>query len=279
MRGRGLLPRVPRHDQAAEVGDVLAQRQLAVDVNGVDGDELVELIHHPLRLRGVVLGIRRGPPVVQVALAVELPALVVESVRHLVPDHGAHRAVVERVVGSRIVIGRLQDAGREHDLVHRGIVVGVDGGRCHPPLGAVDRAPDLVQIAPPFELRGVLEVGHVRAARQHQRRVIAPAIGIADLVVERGQLDDGGAARRIAHPAERAEARAQRSLEILHHLARLLLGLGRKVELHVLLPQHLAERVVRRIQTALPARQERLRAGQHLRETEVLVDERRAEHG
>ena len=35
-----------------------------------------------------------GPPVAQVALGVELAALVVEAVRHLVADDGAHGAVV-----------------------------------------------------------------------------------------------------------------------------------------------------------------------------------------
>ena len=60
-----------------------------------------------------LLGVRRGPPVVQIALGVELAALIVEAVRQLVPDHHADAAVVHGVVHVVVVERRLQDAGRE----------------------------------------------------------------------------------------------------------------------------------------------------------------------
>ena len=39
------------------------------------------------------------PPVAEVALRVEAAALIVEAVQHLVTDHGADAAVVQRIVG------------------------------------------------------------------------------------------------------------------------------------------------------------------------------------
>ena len=67
---------------------------------------------------GVELGVVvRRPPVGQRARAVELAALVVEAVGHLVADHRADAAVVDRHVGVRVEERRLQDGGREDDLV------------------------------------------------------------------------------------------------------------------------------------------------------------------
>ena len=58
-----------------------------------------------------------GPPVAQVAVAVVLRALVVEAVADLVPDDGADAAVVDGVVGVDVEERRLEDRGREDDLV------------------------------------------------------------------------------------------------------------------------------------------------------------------
>ena len=60
--------------QAAEVGDVLAERQLAVD--GLVGQRLVavELLHHEGRPRLVGLPVLVGPPVLQVPVGVVLAA-------------------------------------------------------------------------------------------------------------------------------------------------------------------------------------------------------------
>src|SRR5438093_894916 len=93
---RGRQP--PRTARAAQVGEVLAQREAAVHVQRVDDGVLAELGAHLVRLRLVALDIARGPPVAQVAPGVELPAAVVEAVTHLVADHCADRAVVRGVV-------------------------------------------------------------------------------------------------------------------------------------------------------------------------------------
>lgn len=71
------------------------------------------------------------PPVMQVAVLVELPALVVEGVGQLVPHHDAHTAIVETVGKRRVVKGTLQDASGKYHLVLRRRVIGVDRRRCH----------------------------------------------------------------------------------------------------------------------------------------------------
>ena len=114
--------------QTAEVGDILAQCEFAVDVPGTDGDAGVELTD---QLGGTdiepgpVLG---GPPVGQIACGVVFASLVIKPVRHLVADDGSDRAVVQRIVGQGIEERRLENTGWKSDVVGRRVVTGVDGG-------------------------------------------------------------------------------------------------------------------------------------------------------
>src|SRR5690606_1125479 len=77
--------------QAAEVADVLAHRDLAVDVHVRQLRELVAFVLRPElgRLRFELARVFRGPPVAQQAVAVGLAPLVVEAVDDLVADHAA----------------------------------------------------------------------------------------------------------------------------------------------------------------------------------------------
>jgi hypothetical protein len=95
-----------------------------------------------------------GPPVGDVAVAVVLRALVVEAVADLVADDRADAAVVGGVVGLGVEERRLQDRGREHDLVHPRVVVGVDRLRGHQPLVVVDRFAELGVARSRSPLRG-----------------------------------------------------------------------------------------------------------------------------
>ena len=114
-----ILARVPRarpgeighqrEAQAAVVGGVLAERQPAVDVR-VAGDRVAGiLIGDAGGALFVGLAVGGRPPVAQVALAVELAALIVEAVRQLVADHraGARRSSPRR----RAPSGRTAAAG------------------------------------------------------------------------------------------------------------------------------------------------------------------------
>src|SRR3546814_6467316 len=63
--------------------------------------------------------------------AVELGALIVETVTDFVSDHRTDAAVVDRRIGIGTEERLLQDRGREHDLVEHRIEVGVHRLRQH----------------------------------------------------------------------------------------------------------------------------------------------------
>src|ERR1700682_2229522 len=78
-----VLPRHVSEDQAAHVGDILTQRQFAVDLDVVnDGIRRVLLgdARGPLHK---LLPILRGPPVAKIPLRIELPAFGVDAMRAL----------------------------------------------------------------------------------------------------------------------------------------------------------------------------------------------------
>ena len=79
------------------------------------------------------------PPLVDVALLVELLPLVVEAVGDLVPDHHPDPTKVERFGEELVVERRLQNASGEHDLVPVPAVVGVHHRWCRCPDRSVDR--------------------------------------------------------------------------------------------------------------------------------------------
>ena len=83
-------------------------------------------------------------------LRVELAALIVEAVDDFVSDDHADGAVVHGIIFRGIEKRRLQNSGREVNGVQLRIVIGVDGGRSHRPLGAIDGLADLCD--PAFEL-------------------------------------------------------------------------------------------------------------------------------
>ena len=81
------------------------------------------------------------PPLVDVALFIELLPLVVKPVGDLVPDHHPYPAKVERLGEVLVVEGGLEDASGEHDLVPVPAVVGVHNGRSGCPDGTIDGLP------------------------------------------------------------------------------------------------------------------------------------------
>ncbi len=101
------------------------------------------LVGHAFGALVECLAVVRRLPLAQIALAVVLRALVVEAVGHLVADDHADAAEVHRRIDLEVEERRLQDAGREVDVVERRAVVGVDGGRRHAPLLLVHRLAQL----------------------------------------------------------------------------------------------------------------------------------------
>jgi len=93
-RGRAiLLIRVERYDQSAQVRQVFAEREFAVRLDSGRDNYGAEKLFHDLGASVERLGIRIRPPILHVAVRVEVPALIVEPVRHLVPYDPAGKQI------------------------------------------------------------------------------------------------------------------------------------------------------------------------------------------
>ena len=123
---------------AAVVGDVLADDELAVDL-GIQQGEAVELFDHGLGLLLEDVIVLLGPPVVDVSELVHLGAVVVEGMADFMPDDGADAAVVFLRLLLEAVEGGLKDGGREGDVVVARVVAGIDEMGIHDPARPVDR--------------------------------------------------------------------------------------------------------------------------------------------
>ena len=121
--GRGFFPGQQAHHShvrnahAAIVGNVLAQRQLAIHLQVVDRGEPRVLIGHARGALVELLAILFGPPVAQVSLRIEFAAFIVETMSQLVSDHGANAAKVHCVVRLVVIERRLQNSRRKRDVV------------------------------------------------------------------------------------------------------------------------------------------------------------------
>ena len=189
----------------------------------------------------------------QIPFGVELAAFIVEAVGKFVADGAAGVAVVGSVVHFRIVERRLQHAGREVDVVHLRIEVSVNGGSGDVPFAVVDGLADLVDVAAALELVGALDVAGEIIAHNLHRTVVAPLVGIADLVADARQLDQRLLLGFRAHPVERADALPHRVFDAPHHIERALLELGGKDFGHIHLSQRLAQAIVDILHAAFPA--------------------------
>jgi len=89
IAGERPLQRVVRREQPAPVCNVFTLRQLAVDVEGVDLDVLIELLLDERGLRDEPGGVRRLPPVPQIPGGVVMAAFIVEAMRQLVAGPAA----------------------------------------------------------------------------------------------------------------------------------------------------------------------------------------------
>ena len=190
-------------------------------------------------------------------------------------DHGADRAIVDGVVGAHVEERRLQDRGREHDLVHRAAVIRVHGLRRHAPLGVVDRFAQFLDIAVVAEGRGAHRVAHQVVALDAQARVIAPFVRIADLGRELGQLGARFLLGRRAHPLQVVDRLAVGDDQVLDQYFHARFALGREMLFHVQLAERFAQCAFHRGHTLLPLRTLLGHAGQRgAVEGEVLVHER-----
>ncbi len=266
--------------QPRQVGDILAERQRALDVDAGERLVRVVLLDQTVGARGEGGGVGRRPPVAQRPLGVVLPPLVVEAVADLVADDDADRAVIDRRVGGGIEERRLQDRRGKDDLVHRRVVIGVDRHRRHAPLGAVERSPELGEVAVVVERLGPRGIADRIAGGDLQRRIVAPLRRVADLGVERRQLGARLRLGRRRHPVDLVDPCPHRGEQVVDQRVHRRLGVGGEVFGDVEPPDRLAHRAVDRVDAALPPWLVRRRARQDgAVEGEVLVDERLGQVG
>src|SRR5579862_4583945 len=151
LAAQGKPPAVVCDREAGNVGDVLTERLLAVNVDTGEGLVVVELLGEPRPSRTEVREILRRPPVLQSSARIEERPLIVEAVADLVTDGRADRAVVHYRVAGRREVGRLQDRSRKVEGIHRRQIHRIDQLRVHDPLAAIDRAAELGEVAPVLE--------------------------------------------------------------------------------------------------------------------------------
>ncbi len=202
LAGCLFLPGDVGEEGAADVGYVFSAGEFGVDVDVVDDDVGRVLVADAVDAVFEVFGVGWGPPVLEVAGGVELAAFVVEGVGELVADGGAGVAVVGGVVELDVVEGRLEDAGGEVDVVHLWVEVGVDGGRRHAPLVAVDGLAEFAPAAGFFEVGSAGDVAVVVVGLDLERGVVAPGVGVADLVADGVEFAEGFLFGVGAHPVE-----------------------------------------------------------------------------
>ena len=199
----------------------------------------------------------------------------------LVADDRSDGAEVHRVVRLCVEERGLEDRGGEHDLVLRGVVVGVDRLRGHVPLVAVDGTPELTPLAVGrVGVGGAHVIDEGGAGVQVQRGVVAPLGGVSDLRVEGRQLGQRLLLRLLAHPVQAADRLAVGVEQAAHECVHRVLGLGREVAGDPGPSHGLAQVGLDEGQCALPSGAQLLRARQCAAvEVEVLRDEVGGEQG
>ena len=260
----GVLISLPSYLQTAVVGQVLAESQLTFGAKAGQYFNLVKEVRHHLGALfelGAVLGC---PPQTQVTVLVELRALVIEAVSHLVAYDNADGTVVEGIVCLHVEEGRLQDSGREADLVSRGIIVSVHHLRWHIPLCVIH---GLVQFTAHhvlnLPLAGLLDVLPVVASNL-QAFVVLPLIGIAHLHDEGIQFLVSHSFRGVAHPLLRVDTLAESHLQVTNQLHHALLGGCWEIFLNIETAYGLTKSTLGTADGTLPTRAVFLLARHHL---------------
>ncbi len=143
----------------------------------------------------------------QIAAAVELGALVIESVRYFMADRVADAAIIDRIIRVLVEKRRLEDGGGKDDFVHAGIEVGIDRLRRHEPLIPVNRPFQLPHGSSVFELGRAEHVSRVIVGANEKSFVAFEALGIADLPYHHREFRECFLFRLGTHPIERVYTR------------------------------------------------------------------------
>ena len=234
----------------------------------------VELCAQTLCLRCEGFKILRLPPVHHVAVCVEVAALIVEPVGHLMTDHNADTAIVLCIRCFRIEERCLKDCCREHDLVSQRIIVSVDGLRCHAPFGAVNGFAPFLQV---LFLMPHADVVHVLIVREIgvdlHCAVVFPFVGITDLHGECVELLDSIELGVIAHPVKIDDMFAECRAEVLNKTDHIVFRRLGEVFLNIELTNGLAHGSFCCAERTLPAWTLLLNAAHHLAELKRCIGE------
>ena len=198
------------------VSDVLTKGERTVRMNTRSHFNLIECLFHHFRAGIESSFVLSRPPVDHVTVLVELTALIVKAVGHLVSDDYTDSTVVEGIVSAHVEERILENTGREADLVGRGVVVRVHGLRIHVPFLLIHRLAEVTQAVLLLELSGTLDVRIVRIfGVDIQLGVVTPLVRITDLDRDRIQFLQGFGFGLIAHPREVLDANTKGFLEVL----------------------------------------------------------------
>ena len=134
----------------------------------------------------------------------------------------ANRAAGVSVIGSVVHLGvvewGLQHSGREVDVIHCRVVVGVHSRRCHSPFGMIDRLPDLVDATSRLEQVCVAYIADEVFCSNPHGTVIAPLIGISDFIAHALEFQHGLLLRFRTHPVELLNALSHRVFDAANHV-------------------------------------------------------------
>src|ERR1039458_9801553 len=110
---------------AAVIRGVLAlgKQTILLHTGAGSGNFLRILVGDALAALVILLGVLGGPPVAQIAMSVELAALIVEAVSEFVSDDHADGAVIHGIIHVLLEKRRLQDASGEVDRIQLRIVI------------------------------------------------------------------------------------------------------------------------------------------------------------
>ena len=240
--------------QATLVGNVFTQSETAVGMNAVHNNDIAILPGQAVGTLRKESGVFGRPPVVQVTFLIVVAALVVESVRHFVADYNTDSAIVNSIVSFRIEERRLQDGGRETNLVRCRIVISVYRLRAHSPTSLIDRFVYIRQHIIDFKDIGTAHVRPIRIIFDLQTAVVAPSVWITDLDDKGSQFLLRPRLSSIAHPLQAGDTVAQRFLQVTDHLQHFFFGRSREIFSHVHLADSFRQGAVDRRQSTFPTR-------------------------
>src|SRR3989344_951669 len=171
---------------------------------------LVELPLKHFCLALKALTIFRSPPFAEISFIVIFGAVVIKAVRYLVPDDSTNGAVIDTRIKIWPEVGRLEDGGREGDLVCSRIIVGVYCLRIHMPFAAVHRLLKLAHITSLFISRTPQNISEVIIWSNQETSIVLPLVWVTDLAHHHREFLERTLLRSRAHPVELLDAVAIR---------------------------------------------------------------------